>query len=51
LVGKKASDELARTLDVRGGSGFKVMTYTELVSDTRRRYEKYLEALEVEPES
>lgn len=45
LVGSKKSPDLARTLDVRG-SNFKVRTYTELVSDTERRYEKFLKALE-----
>jgi len=45
LVGKKASDDLTRTLKVRG-SAFKVRTYTQLVNDTERRYKRYLEALE-----
>lgn len=45
LVGSKASDDLRRTLKVRGAS-FKARTYTQLVSDTRKRYTKYLEALE-----
>jgi ribosomal protein L40E len=45
LVGSKVSEELRGTLDMRSKS-FKVRTYTELVSDTRRRYTKYLEALE-----
>lgn len=44
LVGKKASEDLKRTLKVRG-SGFKVRTYTQLVGDTERRYQKYLDAL------
>lgn len=46
LVGRKASDDLKKTLDVRGGQSFKVRTYTQLISDTERRYKNYLEALE-----
>ncbi len=46
LVGPKISDDLRRTLKVRGVS-FKARTYTQLVTDTRKRYTKYLEALEV----
>jgi hypothetical protein len=45
LVGSKVADELRDTLDMRSKS-FKVRTYTELVSDTRRRYTNYLDALE-----
>jgi RecB family endonuclease NucS len=45
LVGSKVSEDLRRTLKVRGAS-FKARTYTQLVTDTRRRYTKYLEALE-----
>lgn len=44
LVGAKQSDDLRRTLKFRGG-GFKVRTYTQLVSDTERRYMQYLDAL------
>jgi hypothetical protein len=44
LVGHAQSDELHRTLAVRGG-GFKVRTYTQLVDDTERRYHQYLKAL------
>jgi hypothetical protein len=44
LVGKRATDDLKRTLKVRGAN-FKVRTYTQLVGDTERRYQKYLEAL------
>ena len=44
LVGKTASDDLKRTLKVRG-SACKVRTYTQLVGDTERRYAKYLQAL------
>lgn len=44
LVGSKASDDLKSTLKVRG-SAFKVRTYTQLVSDTERRYRRYLDAL------
>lgn len=44
LVGSKKSSDLTRTLAVRG-SGFKVRTYTELVSDTERRYRRFLDAL------
>lgn len=45
LVGPKASDELRSTLKVRSNS-FKVRTYTQLVEDSRKRYTRYLEALE-----
>ena len=48
LVGKKASDDLRKTLAVRGGS-FKVRTYVELISDTERRYKSYLDALATGP--
>lgn len=44
LVGSKASEDLKRTLKVRG-QGFKVRTYTQLVSDTERRYKGFLDAL------
>ena len=44
LVGEKMSDDLRRTMKVRSTS-FKVRTYTQLVSDTQRRYKKYLDAL------
>ncbi len=44
LVGQKASDDLKRTLRLRG-SGQKVRTYTQLVDDTERRYADYLTAL------
>lgn len=46
LVGKKAADDLRKTLDVRGGQRFQVRTYTQLISDTEKRYKSYLEALE-----
>jgi RecB family endonuclease NucS len=45
LVRSRVSEELRGTLDMRSKS-FKVRTYTELVSDTRRRYTSYLKALE-----
>ena len=45
LVGNKSSDDLKRTLKVRGSS-FRVRTYTDLISDTERRYKRYLDALE-----
>jgi hypothetical protein len=44
LVGHAQSDELRRTLAVRGGA-FRVRTYAQLVDDTERRYEQYLKAL------
>jgi hypothetical protein len=47
LVGAKISDELRKTLKVRS-SAFKARTYTQLVSDSERRYRSYLEALESE---
>jgi RNA polymerase subunit RPABC4/transcription elongation factor Spt4 len=45
LVGSKTSDDLKTTLKVRGSGAFKVRTYTQLVSDTERRYRRYLDAL------
>jgi hypothetical protein len=45
LVGSKSSPDLKRTLAVRG-TAFRVRTYTDLISDTERRYKKYLEALD-----
>jgi hypothetical protein len=45
LVGQKASDDLKRTLKLRGSSQ-KVRTYTQLIGDTERRYADYLKALE-----
>jgi ribosomal protein L40E len=44
LVGQKKSDDLARTLKVRGNR-LRVKTYTELIGDTERRYKDYLDAL------
>jgi len=45
LVGHVQSDELRQTMKVRKET-FKVRTYTQLVSDTERRYKQYLDALE-----
>jgi hypothetical protein len=45
LVGTKQSDDLRKTLQVRGGNRFQVHTYTDLISDSERRYKSYLEAL------
>ena len=44
LVGQTKSDELNRTLRVRGNR-VRVKTYTDLIDDTERRYKSYLEAL------
>ena len=44
LVGHEQTDELRQTMKVRKES-FKVRTYTQLVSDTERRYKNYLDAL------
>jgi len=44
LVGHEQTDELRQTMRVRKET-FKVRTYTQLVSDTERRYAKYLDAL------
>jgi len=46
LVGQKPSPELDRILKIRGGTRFKVMTYTQLVSDAKRRYKSYLDELQ-----
>jgi hypothetical protein len=45
LVGTKATSDLEATMNVRRES-FKVRTYTQLVSDTERRYSDYLRALD-----
>jgi hypothetical protein len=45
LVGTKATRDLEATMNVRRES-FKVRTYTQLVSDTERRYSDYLKALD-----
>jgi hypothetical protein len=45
LVGRKAEDDLARVLRLRGG-GFRVRTFAQLIDDTERRYENYLKHLE-----
>lgn len=45
LVEGKQSDELTKTLRVRGSNRFQEGTYTDLISDSRRRYKKYLEAV------
>lgn len=45
LVGQKQSDELRETMKVRR-EAFKIRTYTQLVSDTERRYKQYLDALD-----
>jgi hypothetical protein len=47
LVGSKVSDDLRNTLKVRSSS-FKARTYTQLVSDSQRRYQRYLDALEAD---
>jgi hypothetical protein len=45
LVGNRQSDDLRETLKLRRET-FKVRTYTQLIKDTERRYEGYLQALE-----
>jgi hypothetical protein len=47
LVGSKKADELTGTLKVRGGP-LKVRTYTDLISDTERRYSNYLKVLDTD---
>jgi hypothetical protein len=44
LVGHEQTDELRQTMKVRKET-FKVRTYTQLVRDTERRYQRYLDAL------
>lgn len=51
LVGSKQSDDLRRTLKVRGGTRFQVRTYTDLISDSERRYQSYLKALQPESDT
>ncbi len=46
LVGKRATDDLRKRLDVRGSRAFQVKTYASLIDDTEHRYESYLKALE-----
>lgn len=43
LVGNKVDADLRRRLKFRGG-GFAVRTYTDLIGDAERRYQRYLEA-------
>jgi hypothetical protein len=45
LVGNRQSDDLRETLKLRRET-FKVRTYTQLIKDTERRYEGYLQARE-----
>lgn len=45
LVGQQASDDLKRTLKLRGRSQ-RVRTYTQLIDDTERRYADFLKALD-----
>jgi hypothetical protein len=45
LVGTKQSDDLKRTLQVRGGNRFQVKTFVDLISDTERRYKRYIDAM------
>ncbi len=44
LVGTKQSDDLRRTLKIRGGS-FRVLTFVDMINDAERRYKKYLDAI------
>lgn len=44
LIGNKKGDDLLRRLKHRS-SNFRVLTYTDLVSDTEHRYREYLEAI------
>ena len=43
LVGQQQSEELKQTMKVRRET-FRVRTYTQLISDSERRYERYLKA-------
>ena len=45
LVGNKKSDDLMRRMKHRSSS-FKVLTYTDLVSDTENRYREFLDSIE-----
>lgn len=47
LVGRSLSDDLRRRLKFR--RGFHVLTYSELIEDTERRYKDYLKFLKNEP--
>jgi ribosomal protein L40E len=46
LVGSKQTDDLRRTLKVRGGNRFQVRTYAELIDDAERRYEGFIKAMD-----
>lgn len=48
LVGSKQSEDLRKTLAVRGGNRFQVRTYTDLISDSERRYKRYLDAVDAD---
>ena len=45
LVGHDQTEELRQTMKVRKET-FRIRTYTQLVSDSERRYKAYLDALE-----
>jgi ribosomal protein L40E len=45
LVGSRLSDELERRLKHRSSS-FKVLTYSELIDQTKQRYKEFLDSLE-----
>jgi hypothetical protein len=45
LVGNKKSDELTRTLKHRS-SKFKTLTYSDLLQDTKQKYETFLKTIE-----
>ena len=45
LVGQQIDEELKRTLKHRSSS-FKILTYVDLIDDTRKRYHEFLETLQ-----
>ncbi len=44
LVGRKISDDLIKTMKYRGNQ-FKILTFTDMIADTEKRYKEFIEAL------
>lgn len=45
LIGQKISDDLKKRMKYRG-SQFKIMTFSDLIDDTEKRYREFIEAME-----
>ena len=44
LIGKKVNEDLNRKVKYRGGN-FKIRTFTQLISDTEKRYNEYIKTI------